>query len=109
MELIVTTPERLEGIIRLAIGNALNTKARTKQKSDRCTLKDALLITGLSKSKLYKLTSTNKIPNKKYGNRLIFSRRELLEWVESHTVNEFDSDTVSIVLARSARKKGGNK
>ena len=31
-----------------------------------------------SKAKIYKLTSTNLIPYRKYGNRLVFSRRELL-------------------------------
>ena len=31
-----------------------------------------------SKGKLYKLTSANLMPHRKYSNKLLFSRRELL-------------------------------
>ncbi|WP_242916322.1 helix-turn-helix domain-containing protein [Pontibacter liquoris] len=74
-------------------------------KPDRCTFDDALEITGLSKSKLYKLTSSNEIPHKRYGNRLIFNRKELEEWVESQTVEKYDTESVALTVARSARSK----
>lgn len=73
-------------------------------KPDRCTFDEALEITGLSKSKLYKLTSSDEIPHKRYGNRLIFSRRELTAWVEEQTV-EKNSDDATQALAASARRK----
>lgn len=79
-------------------------------KPDRCTFDEALEITRLSKSKLYKLTSSGEIPHKRYGNRLIFSRKELTEWVEEQTV-EKSSDDATAVLAASARRKmkGGSR
>lgn len=35
-----------------------------------------------SKAKIYKLTSAGEIPHRKYGNKLVFSRKELREWME---------------------------
>lgn len=35
-----------------------------------------------SKAKIYKLTSAGAIPHRKYGNKLVFSRKELTEWME---------------------------
>jgi excisionase family DNA binding protein len=73
--------------------------------ADRCTLPEALEITALSKSKLYKLTSTNEIPHKRFGNRLIFSRRELLDWIESNTMDKPDHSRACLILAKSIRNK----
>ena len=39
-----------------------------------------------SKAKIYKLTSANEIPHRKYGNKLFFSRQELLHWMEEQAV-----------------------
>lgn len=39
----------------------------------------------ISKSKLYKLSSERKKPCKKFGNKLIFSKQELLDWMQSNT------------------------
>lgn len=39
-----------------------------------------------SKAKLYKLTSTGEIPHRKYSNKLVFSRQELLNWMEEQMV-----------------------
>lgn len=109
MELIVTTAEQLNSIIFNAVSRALNKKPEPQQLPDRCGFGDALEITGLSKSKLYKLTASNEIPHKRFGSRLIFSRKELLTWLESQTVDKHDSSEVHLALARSARrkKKGG--
>jgi hypothetical protein len=38
-----------------------------------------------SKAQLYKLTSKGVVPFRKYGNKLLFSRKELLNWAESQT------------------------
>lgn len=35
-----------------------------------------------SKAKMYKLTSQGEIPHLKYSNKLVFSRQELLHWME---------------------------
>lgn len=106
MELIVTTLEQLEAVINRAVYSALNQKAQQPVLSDRCSLEDALELTGLSKSTIYKLTSSKEVPHKRFGNRLVFSRKELLNWVESQTI-ERNHSKIDLALAKSARKKKG--
>jgi excisionase family DNA binding protein len=106
MELIVTTAKELEAVINRAVSSALNSKTQPQVTPDRCTLDDALELTGLSKSKLYKLTSSKEIPHKRFGNRLIFSRKVLVAWIESQTLDKNNGEVV-LALAKSARKKKG--
>lgn len=40
----------------------------------------------LSKARLYKLTSQNKIPFNKFGSKLMFSRSALLNWAKQNTI-----------------------
>ncbi len=87
MDMIAITPEQLEIMIQKAISNALNLRSTTQILPDRCTFKEALKITGLSKSALYKRTMNETIPFKTFGNRLIFSRRELQSWLEVNTLS----------------------
>jgi predicted DNA-binding transcriptional regulator AlpA len=86
MTIILTTPEQLEILIQRSISKVLNINLTSSELPDRCTFKEALEITGLSKSALYKRTMDKTIPFKSFGNRLIFSRRELIEWVETNTI-----------------------
>lgn len=76
---------------------------------DRCYFNEALEVTGLSKSKLYKLTSAGEIPCKQFGSRLVFSRKELLAWVDQQTKpkNNYSEDVLR--LAKIANKKGAGK
>jgi hypothetical protein len=59
----------------------------------------------LSKSKLYKLSHERLIPFKKFGSRLVFSRKELIEWknirIEEPSYNGWLEDQ----LRKSAQKK----
>ena len=80
---------------------------KPEEKSDRCYLEDALELTGLSKSKIYKLSAAGEIPCKQFGSRLVFSRKELLAWVERQTKPKHDHSEAVMQLARSARRKGG--
>lgn len=75
--------------------------------TDRCYFDDALEVTGLSKSKMYKLTASGEIPCKQFGSRLVFSRKELLEWVERKTKPKHDHSEVILAVARAANRKGG--
>lgn len=47
------------------------------------TMDDVRLITGYSKSHLYKLTMTNKIPHYKQGISLFFDKKEIENWCKS--------------------------
>lgn len=106
MEVIVTTREQISQIFRAELDRILNVKPQPQQQlPDRCTFDEALEITGLSKSKLYKLTSSNQIPFRKFNKKLIFSRKELQAWVESQTIDKHDTSEIELTLARSARRK----
>ncbi|MEJ8756250.1 helix-turn-helix domain-containing protein [Pontibacter sp. H259] len=75
---------------------------------DRCSLSEAVALTGLSKSKLYKLTAAGQVPHKRFGNRLVFSRAALAAWVDAQTVEKNRQRAACLMLANSARnKKGG--
>jgi len=39
-----------------------------------------------SPAKMYKLTSSGAIPHSKYGNKLVFSRKELKKWMKEQIV-----------------------
>ena len=88
--------------------NLLQVKQTPKvNESERITdLIEVGKITGYGKSKIYKLTSTAKIPHKVIGNRLVFSRSELLSWLEANTVTrQSKSKNVLSSIAESAAKK----
>lgn len=51
------------------------------------TLEEAARYLGVSKSHLYKLTSTRKIPHYRPGNKLIFfNRKELEQWITKNQI-----------------------
>jgi excisionase family DNA binding protein len=76
-------------------------------KADRCTLSEAMEITGLTKSSIYSKTMKGTIPFEKFGKkRLVFSRRELEAWIEENTVRKQTPEEVACEhLAKVARKK----
>ena len=80
-------------------------RSNQDQQPDRCYLEDALAITGLGKGTLYKLTATNEIPCKKFGSRLVFSRKELHAWVERQTKPKHDHSADLLHLAEIANRK----
>ncbi|NEM98206.1 helix-turn-helix domain-containing protein [Pontibacter burrus] len=104
MIIVQLTGEQLSTLIQSAVNKALAPQTTPTPKPDRCTFDEALEITGLSKSKLYKLSASNLVPCKRYNSRLTFSRKELLNWVEEQTV-EKSSDNATALLAASARRK----
>lgn len=70
--------------------------------NDRIDLSEACNLTGLRKSSIYRLSMDNKIPFQKYGKRLVFSRKNLLEWIDSRTIG---TPEVSESLKAAALKK----
>lgn len=89
-------------------------QARNPQKptepADRCGLEEACKILGTeerpaSKAKIYQLTSSKQLPHLKFGSRLVFSRRQLVAWVEAHTVSPTaKEDEMKANLVKSAKK-----
>lgn len=108
--IILTTPEELKSIVSEAIADVLPRSTELKPQIDTITLTDALKLLKengypTSKGKIYKLTSAGEIPCRHYGNKLVFSRKELLEWATNQTKRKGDFSEVSLTLARSARRK----
>lgn len=66
------------------------------------TFEDVALLTGLSRSYLYKLTSTNQIPHyKPSGKQLYFDRDEIEDWLKQNrvaTVEETDRKATNYVV-----------
>lgn len=56
-------------------------------------------------TRLYKLTAKGDVPFRKYGNKLLFSRRELLSWAESLARRVNDKGEAALAIARSANRK----
>lgn len=68
------------------------------------TLDECAVFTGLSKSYLYTLTSTRKIPHYKQGRILYFEREEVERWMLSRKVetsDEIEHLAAKMIAARS--------
>lgn len=83
--IIVTTPEDLSELIRGCIDEALKDFDPTKkpmEESEFIFIEDVMALTGYSKSTIYKLSCTDKIPHIRKHRRLLFRRSEILAWLE---------------------------
>lgn len=114
---IVTTPAQLHSIISDAVNAILPKLADFRRKNepietDGMTVEDAarfLTEQGIptTRATLYNHVYKNTIPYKKFGRRTVFSKRELLAWVESRTVHPEDRRRAATALriAESANRK----
>lgn len=62
------------------------------------TFEDAVTLTGLSRSSLYKKTSRKEVPHYRQGKLLYFDRAELEGWMRENkvaTLSEIESDAQS--------------
>ena len=108
--IIVTTPEELRALVREVVSTLLPNKNESAPQVDTITLNDALELLSqhgfpTSKAKMYKLTSAGDVPCRTYGNKLVFSRKEILQWAEGQTKPKHDHTAATLMLARSARRK----
>jgi hypothetical protein len=110
-DIIVTTFEQLEEVVVQALKKVLPMKEEEPNSPpDTGSLAQAIAFLQengylMSKSKLYKLTSAEQIPFRHFERRLVFSRKELLEWIKSQTVSRSNSSETLLTLAKSARNK----
>jgi hypothetical protein len=111
-ELIITTPDELRTIIEQVVKSHIRPSQieQPKERPDTITLTVALELLRengypTSKGKIYKLTSTNLLPHRKYGNKLVFSRRDILSWAESQTRIKSGRSEAILEIAKSARRK----
>lgn len=89
MEEILAKLEAIERNTLLAAKNVL-------------TIDDVVLLTGISKSSIYRLTSQNKIPHyKPNGGYIYFDRAEIEDWQKRNrvsTAEEINSDAATYCL-----------
>ena len=72
------------------------------------TLEDAALLTGLSKSTLYKLTCSHQIPHYKRAKMLYFDRAELEAWMKQNRVaTQQEAEQAAIAYVVTGKQKGG--
>jgi excisionase family DNA binding protein len=80
--------------------NLVNTKAVLN-------LEEVCQLTGISKSTMYKLTSTREIPHYKKVKHLIFDRLEIEEWMKSNPIptKEQTSQRASTFVTLNGRRR----
>lgn len=108
--IIITEENKLRSIVQEEVSKLLPTNQPTKTEIDTMTLDSALAFLSehgypMSKAKLYKLTASEDIPCRKFGQKLVFSRKDLLQWAEKQTKPKSNKEETLLNLARSARRK----
>lgn len=111
---IVTTPAQLQSLVYGAVRSILPELANyqpERPKPDVMGIEETLAFLEeqaipTKKSALYNLVYKEEIPYRKIGRRLVFSRKELLTWIESRTVRPEDKRTAAALrIAESANRK----
>jgi hypothetical protein len=109
-QIIVAEEDKLRAIVHEEVSKLFQAKQEPKTEIDTMTLSGALAMLAeygyiLSKAKLYKLTASGNIPCRKFGQKLVFSRKDILQWAENQTRTKSNYAEISLTLARSARRK----
>ena len=112
-QIIVTTPEELRAIVSETVSQTLAGLTHThthKELPDNLSpdaAVEALEQHGflISKARLYKLTAKGEVPFRKYGNKLLFSRKELLSWADNLARRVNDKSDAALTIAKSANRK----
>lgn len=109
-EIIIVSPEELAALVEKSVSSALESSKPHKAEPDPMDLNNAVRFLReqgypTSKAKIYKLTSSGHIPFRKYGNRLVFSRKELLAWAERQTVAPDNHSESVLAISRNAGRK----
>ena len=108
-QIILTTPDELRAIISEAVSGVIP-KQTSQPQIDTLSLNDTLELLyehgyPTSRAKMYKLTSAGTIPCKVYGNKLVFSRKDVLQWAENQTKPKNDQSEIIRTLSKNAKRK----
>ena len=113
---VITTPEELREIIAKTINSAIThhpsiIKEELGAKKELMSVDDVLIFfaecgLSMSRSTLYHLTSTQRIPFRKFGKRCIFNRNELREWMSSRMQKDASrQETVARRISQSVERR----
>jgi excisionase family DNA binding protein len=84
LNLIVTTPDDLRDLINKSVQSALkNAKLLSVDTGKPLTLEQAADFLGIPKATLYQFTSKRLIPFRKLGRRIVFSKADLMTFLDS--------------------------
>ena len=113
-QIIVAEEDKLRAIVHEEVSKLFHARQAPKTEIDTMTLPGALAMLAeygyiLSKAKLYKLTASGNIPCRKFGQKLVFSRKDILSWAENQTRPKNNRSEVLLTLARSARRKNHSR
>lgn len=108
--IIITTPNELKAVILEVLGDYLRPKPVAEKLSNTLSLEEAVSFLNesgypISKGTIYQLTSKNQMPFGKFGNKLIFERKELLSWAQGQIIKVTDDSDALASLISSANKK----
>lgn len=84
--IIVTSPDNLRKLIREEVTGAMKEFIKGNEQKQVLTVSEVIEFLSISKSHLYKLTSTKRIPHSKQGKRLYFDRAALEHWLVSDPI-----------------------
>lgn len=81
---IITSEQQLTEVFEKVLKRMqFSGKQVTSEAPDAMDIHQAAEYVGLSKSQMYKFTHLRQVPFRKFGNKLIFSRKALKTWKES--------------------------
>lgn len=115
--IIVTTPDQLQAIVGQAVEAIIPRLAEHQRQMSASKPKENLtpreavdFLTELgfptTRANVYNLVFRGQIPYRKIGRRTVFSRQELLQWIENKTLHvEDESAEMRQRIARSANRK----
>jgi excisionase family DNA binding protein len=112
MENMILTPVSVLELVNLIADEVevrINRPEHIEPPQDRISLHEACLLTGSSKSQIYKQTMQGSIPFQKFGKRLVFSRKAVLDWMESHTVSTPTAGNIMADRLSASARKGLKK
>jgi predicted DNA-binding transcriptional regulator AlpA len=94
--LIQLTEQDLDSLVIRCTTRVINqSKENTLPQDDRIGIDDAIEMTGLTRKTIYKMSCYGEIPCMKYGNRrLVFSRKELIEWIAARTIKKMPAGEI---------------
>jgi predicted DNA-binding transcriptional regulator AlpA len=109
MEIVTSfSKPELEQLITDSVQKCLKNILKPPQPEipDLIDIDEAVKVTGYLKATIYKKSFLGEIPCSRRGKRLIFSRRQLLKWMESQTVPKPSPEDIAVNrLAKEAIKK----
>lgn len=87
----------------ISVESKIDYKPKTTDITEIMTLKQLSDYASLSKSLIYKLTSSREIPHSKRGKRLYFSKLEIDEWLlkqKIKTIDEIQNEVDNYLVRR---------